>query len=242
MLSTTGWNGAVRFADPWPRQIDQLFASGGFSIQEVSVEGHRYTTDSEIYGALALDAAPSILRYDVTAARQRIESLAWIETASVTRVLPDRLIVSVTERNPAAVWQQDGRTALIDKTGRVLAYLAGANLPALPRVAGLGAPAAIGPLLSALEPHRGLTSKVAIAHRVGGRRWTLELTNGRRIHLPADREGEALLRLAHFEATGQSLDRTAEAVDLRQSGLVVISAAVKPGLLPPRAAGTASAW
>lgn len=241
-LAAAGSNGAVQLADPLPRQIDQLFASSGFSIQEVSVEGHRYTTDAEIYAALALDAASSILRYDVTAARERVESLAWIDTASVSRVLPDRLIVNVTERKPAAVWQQGGRTALIDKTGRVLAYLAGSNLPPLPRVAGLGAPAAIGPLLNALEPHSSLMSKVAIAHRVGDRRWTLELTNGQRIHLPTDREGEALLRLAHLEATGRILEQSAQAIDLRQPGLIALSTAAKPGHQPPRAVGAASAW
>lgn len=240
-FAAAGASGGSRLADPLPLELDRLIVSGGFGVHEVSLSGHRFTPDTDIYAALALDDAGSILRYDVTAARERIESLAWIDTASVVRVLPDKLAVRVTERQPAAVWQQNGRSALVDRSGRVLAYLAGSNLPPLPRVAGPGAPAAVGPLLAALEPHTALVARVAVAHRIGERRWTLELTNKLRIHLPADREGEALLRLMHAEAKDGLLDRPGRAIDLRRTGIITIASDTQSPAAA-RAHGLASAW
>lgn len=236
-----GLTGGARLAEPLPSQLDRFLVSGGFGIQEISVTGHRYTTDQDIYAALALDQAGSLLRYDVTAARERIESLAWIDTASVVRVLPNRLAVTVTERRPAAVWHHNGRTALVDATGRVLAYLAGSNLPPLPRVSGAGAPAAIGGLLAALEPHSQLMARLAVAHRLAERRWTLELASGHRIHLPVGGEGEALLRLARANAAGQLIGEKPHVIDLRQPGVIALSGET-PAAPQARAIGTASAW
>ncbi len=233
---------SVRLAEPLPAQLDRLLVSAGLGVREVMLSGHRYTLDSEIYAALALDDAGSLLRYDVTAARERIESLAWVETASVVRVLPDKLAIRVEERRPIAIWTQNAKSALIDRTGRILSFLTVGNLPTLPRLTGTGAPAAAAALIAALQPHADILQRLEAAHRIGERRWTLELTNGLRVHLPADREGEALLRLAYNHATSRVLDHPGHAVDLRRDGVIALQSQPSTTLPATLPGSGPSAW
>jgi cell division protein FtsQ len=54
--------------------------------------------------------------------RRQLEEIPWIEKATVMRLLPDQIRVSVVERQPVAfVLQQDGRTGLVDPNGVLLA-------------------------------------------------------------------------------------------------------------------------
>ena len=219
-----GFAQSGRAVEPLPQQFDRALVAAGLGINEVMVSGHRFTTDSEIYGALGLEHAGSLLRFDVKGARQRIEALPWVRTADVARILPDILTIRIEERRPTAIWEHGERVMLVDQAGRVLANLAGGrpSALALTRIAGAGAPRALARLLAALEPHTAILSRLELARRVGERRWTLEFAGGTSVHLPADREGEALLRLAALNERSGLFDAGAQVIDLRQDGVIAV--------------------
>ena len=50
---TTGFGRTVRMVEPLPQQIDQALVAAGLGVNEVMLSGHRYTTDADIYAALA---------------------------------------------------------------------------------------------------------------------------------------------------------------------------------------------
>ena len=130
-------------------EIERIIELAGLGITQVSLTGHRYTPDSDIFDALDLASSPTMVSFDSRAAQRRIESLPWVERASVERVLPDRLDVHVVERAPYAVWRLNGRHFLVDKAGHVLATVPSDAMPTLPRVAGEGA--AIEAMLNSLD-------------------------------------------------------------------------------------------
>ena len=95
-------------------EADQVLFWTGLRLDQVALSGQRFTSDSDIFDALDLANARSLLSFHSTAARRRIEALPWIETASITREIPGALDIRVTERKPTALWLHEGREILID--------------------------------------------------------------------------------------------------------------------------------
>ena len=88
----------------------------GLGLDQVTLIGHRYTADTDIFEAIGLKRARTMLSFDPAAAQARLAELPWIQQASLERVFPDRLEVRVTERTPVAVWSRGERSFLIDGT------------------------------------------------------------------------------------------------------------------------------
>jgi len=70
----------------------------------------------------ALDAARGtpILAVKPSRAKEQLESLPWVRSATIERRLPGTLFVRLVERRPLAVWQHGGTQELIDREGTVI--------------------------------------------------------------------------------------------------------------------------
>lgn len=190
----------------------------GFGIDQVSLTGHRYTPDSDIYAALELDKARTFAEFDAEAALRRLEGLPWVDTAQITRTYPSMLSVSIRERKPAVVWALKGRTFVVDGAGRVLGATGSPEGWHLPRISGEEANVEAAALFAALSRHPDIASTLAIAERIGGRRWSLHLSNGSRLELGADRELEGLSQIAANSMLRKALAGPAMIADVRTPG------------------------
>ena len=65
--------------------------------------------------------------------------MGWVEKARVIRLLPDTVVVAVTERPVMAIWQHGGRTDVIVADGRVVAGVKPDQFKNLPLIIGEGA-------------------------------------------------------------------------------------------------------
>lgn len=189
----------------------------GFGIDQVSLTGHRFTSDKDIFEALDLGSARTFAVFDASAALRRIEDLPWVDTAQITRLYPGGLKVEIRERRPTALWDYKGRIYLIDETGRALGAAADGGWQ-LPRVVGDGANLEATALFTALSRHPSIAKSVARADRIGARRWSLFLKNGSRLELAADREVEGLEQIANNPELRRALNGPAFAVDVRTPG------------------------
>lgn len=223
--------GTLPASAPLSAHIDDLMIMAGLGADEIHVMGHRYTLDGDIFAALELDRPISLLRYSSEAARRRIEALSWVSRATVTRVLPNAVEVRISERTPIAVWLHDKGASLVDAEGRQLARVSPFTLPELPRISGAGAPDAVGALVTALGAHPALAARVVVSERIGQRRWSLDLDNGSRVHLPAEGEAAALSRLLQLADGAGLLTEPGRVVDLRIEDRIAVA---------PRAPGRTS--
>ncbi len=66
------------------------------------------------------DRNRSVLRIPLDARRGQLEQIPWVESASVQRILPNRLRVELTERTPVAFLRNGNELALIDSHGVIL--------------------------------------------------------------------------------------------------------------------------
>jgi cell division protein FtsQ len=67
----------------------------------------------------------NVFQISLAERKQELEKIPWIETATVSRLLPNRLRIVVQERTPVAFLALGGRIALIDAQGVVMELPAG---------------------------------------------------------------------------------------------------------------------
>lgn len=197
-------------------RVGHATAPLGLKVRDVVIEGRQKTPEPLLRAALGIGAGDPILSYSITEARARIETIQWVQSASVSRRLPDTIVVKLVERRPFAVWQHDGKFVLIDRAGQIVTDSDVASFASqLPLVVGVGAPAAAAALIDALAAQPAVQSRVAAAVRVGERRWNLRLNNGMDVLLPEGAEAQALARLAELQSGHAMLDRPLQTLDLR---------------------------
>ena len=103
----------------------------GMRIATVSLSGQRQVSREEIFAAAGVTDHSSLLFLDVADARAKLEAIPWIAEATVRKLYPDRLQITVTEREAvravAAAGQglgDRGRRHRAVREGRAAARLA----------------------------------------------------------------------------------------------------------------------
>jgi cell division protein FtsQ len=190
----------------------------GLAVRDVLVEGRRRTPPEALRDRLDLDIGMPLLAVDAAAAKDRLETLAWVERASVARMLPNTVQVRLLERQPLALWQRDGRFEMIDRAGAVIEGAVNdrpqeyAHLRVL---VGDDAPQNAAALFALLSTEPALSARVVAATRVGGRRWNVHLDNQIEVLLPERNALGAWRLLADKARDDALLDRAITAIDLR---------------------------
>ena len=218
--------GAVQLVSkgpPFRERLGNATAALGMRIHDVVVEGRQKTPEPLLHAAIGAGIGQPILGYSLAEARARIETLTWVQSATVERRLPSTLVVQLVERRPFAVWQHSGKFVLIDRNGDTVTDSGVATIAdQLPLVVGDGAPQAAAQLLDALAAQPAVQSHVAAAVRIGGRRWNLRLNNGADVLLPEGAEAQAIGKLAQFQTDHALLDRPLAAIDMRLPDRLVV--------------------
>jgi cell division protein FtsQ len=204
------------------RLRDAVAGAANMRVQDIVIEGRSNTPEALLNAALGVKRGDSMLAFSLEGARQRIETLSWVDHAAVERRLPGTLVVSLTERRPFAIWQNQGKFVLIDRDGQTVANEDVTAFGDLPLVVGQGAPEATTALLEALAAQPSIKSRVVAAVRVGERRWNLSMKNGTSVMLPEGAEVQALAKLAELQATQSLLDRPLAVVDMRLADRLVV--------------------
>ncbi len=204
---------------------DRLGGIAGFAglrVTNVVIEGRANTPEPLLRAALGVNKGDPILGFSIEQARQRVETLSWVEHATIERRLPGTVVVYLQERRPFAIWQNQGKFVLIDRTGQVVANQDVASFRQLPLVVGPGAPAAAATLIDALTDRPELQKRVVAAVRVGERRWNLQLDNGTNVMLPEGHEIPALDRLMQLQRDHALFDRPLAVIDMRLPDRLVL--------------------
>jgi cell division protein FtsQ len=207
---------ALGQGESFRERLGHATAGLGLRIEQVVIEGRVKTPEPLLRAALGITPGAPLLAYSVEEARTRVESINWVQSATIKRRLPDTIVVQLVERRPFAVWQYEGKFRLIDRDGEVVTDSDVASFASqLPLVVGAGAPAAAAALEDALAQQPAIAARVTAAVRVGERRWNLRLNNGMDVLLPEGAEPQALARLAQLQADHAILDRPLQAIDMR---------------------------
>ncbi len=103
----------VRFALYSP-QVQLLKA------EQIDLTGNRIVARESLVNVFYPDRGKSVLTIPLNERRMEIQKLKWVESASVQRILPNRVRLEITERTPIAFVRNGNEIALIDAHGVIL--------------------------------------------------------------------------------------------------------------------------
>jgi cell division protein FtsQ len=104
--------------------------------EQIEVNGNHIVSREAVLQQFVHDGGRSVLRVPLDARRSALEEISWVESATVQRILPNRLRVDLTERTPVAFLRNGTELALIDAHGVILDRPHGEDLQ-FPIVTGL---------------------------------------------------------------------------------------------------------
>lgn len=229
VLGTAVWGWRSGFVEQQGEALGsgllRITADLGLKVRDIQVVGRERTSAEEILTALAVHRGGPMLAFDPYAARERLEALSWVQKATVERRLPDRIAITLEERQPLALWQLDGQLWVVDEQGEVIPGAKAENYGGLPLVVGLGAEQSLVEFLTLLAAEPDLQAQVVAAIRVSNRRWNIRLESGVDVKLPESGALEAWQRLARLDREQGLLSRDVVVIDLRQPDRLVVKPA-----------------
>ncbi len=216
-------------------------ASMGYRVASIDFVGRQHANQAVLDFLMSAHIDQPIFSVDLASIRRDLEDqYPWIEQATVRRVLPDRIVIELAERQPVALWQNQAQLMLVDAKGHPITADP-ADLERfldLPQVIGAEAPAAdatsIAALANARLPgtaihmiglltrHQAITAQVQAARWTDGRRWSLLLKTGVVIELPEAGVARTMAMLERLATETDLLVRDIEAIDLRVPDKVIV--------------------
>lgn len=203
--------------------VIEATAAAGMVVESIYLRGSQATSRSDLLETLDIKKGTPILNVDIKEARLRVESLGWVKSATLVRVLPNAIFLDIKERKALALWQRNRRPpVLIDTEGAVIQKRNLAKYSDLPLVVGQDAAKNAAVLIERLNDYPLIFNEVKVAIRVSERRWNLRLRNNIEIRLPAEKISTALNQLYEYQNKHSLFDRNIIAVDLRVPDRLIV--------------------
>lgn len=105
-----------------------MLTAPNFNVQKVDVTGNRLLTADAIVQATGVDKS-NVFTLNEDAVAAKIKTLPYILQASVSKSLPDKITVNVTERQSVLNWKVGDYNYLVDPDGVVLDSYFAQDLP-----------------------------------------------------------------------------------------------------------------
>jgi len=217
--------------------IDNRFAAAGFRVRHVEVQGASPLAKADIAKAAGVYMGQPLLGLDLHELRSRVEQVGWVKDARVVRLMPDTLVVVVSERRQLAVWQHGGKQYVIDEHGRVIPEADATRFATLPLVVGEGAAEHAPEILPVIAQRPKLIGGMDALVRVDDRRWDLRMKDGSLIQLPASGQEQALMQLERLDQRSRILELGFDRIDLRSPDVVAVRPRQTATLTVPPANG-----
>lgn len=192
-----------------------LANAAGFRITSVTINGRKQLTQDEVLAIGGVNGRSSLLFLDAASVRDSLKANPWIADATVLKLYPGALQINVTERQPFALWQENGKLSVIADDGAVLEPYVTRRFASLPLVVGKGAETRARDFLALVAKYPAVNSQLKAVIFVGERRWNLRFKDGLDIRLPETDVGNALAALVKYDREDKLFSRDITAIDMR---------------------------
>ncbi len=130
------------------------------SADAIQIAGNSHLTHAQALSVFGGDVERNLFTIPLAERRAELESLPWVEHATVMRLLPNRVRVAIVERTPVAFVRQGSQIGLVDANG-VLLDLPGPEMDAPGAPRGTEAPRYSFPVLTGISAEDPLSTRAA---------------------------------------------------------------------------------
>ena len=218
---------STRFGGWAEQKFYDVTADIGFDVQNILVEGRRYTDADALKAIINLDQGDALLSLKPNEVKSQLEKLSWVRSVHVERRFPQTVYIGLTERQPMALWQRQKRLSLIDENGVILTEHKLDRFKDYIILTGADVPEHAYAFLRQLQAQAGIQKRVEAATLISGRRWDLKLKNGVIVKLPEEETALALSRLALMQEQENLMDQDVNVIDVREQTRITVR--TKPG-------------
>ena len=225
------------------------------SSDQIEVLGGQHVTRAQIMDVMGGDIGRNIFFVPLAQRQQQLQQIPWVESASVMRLVPDRLRIEIHERTPVAFARMGSHISLIDAGGNFMELPPGPKHKySFPVITGMNANEPLSTRALRMKDYNELIRQLDS----GGARYSqdiseVDLTDGDDVKvMTSDSAGGILVHLGnanflqrykiymtHVEAWRQQFDKL-DSVDLRYDGQIIVNPdlegiAHEPALTPAAA-------
>lgn len=200
----------------------KLSANAGLTLEVIELRGRAHTPKEALLKVAKLKIGTPILGIDLEKLHSMITEIGWVEDATVERRLPGIIRISLRERIPIALLQNNGQHKLIDHSGTIIDGADPSQFTHLTVVAGKNAAPHAAAILSILKTEPELFSEIWAVNYKSERRWDVHLKNGMEVRLPEIDPISAWSHLAMIDRKKAITDRDLSVIDLRVPKQLVV--------------------
>lgn len=102
------------------RSVAMIAAASSLQVSHMTVRGHERLSTGEVLALVEGLRGQNILTVDLDEWQQKLQSSAWVESATIRRVLPSSVEISVHERRPIGIGRLGTAMYLIDAKGVIV--------------------------------------------------------------------------------------------------------------------------
>jgi len=158
-----------------------LVRSDFFQITSIKISGTDKVEKAEVVELSGINIHSNLLAVNKTAVEERLIAHPWIKSVRVLRDFPNRLLISLKERRPAALISNEAGLSYVDGAGTIFASLKKGDALDFPVITGISGGAAGG------QEHRaGLVDALQLIRWAGRGNTNLPRQNISQLHLSGD--------------------------------------------------------
>jgi cell division protein FtsQ len=189
------------------RILDQLYSYSiklGLSLDSVIIDG---VVNSNINSEYILNITGKkkipILSLDIQKIQNIISANSWVKGSYAFISLPSTLKIIIEEKKPLAIWQNNGKVAIIDQEGNIITHIITSQYQFLPLIVGKDGNINAQKLINELSKSNELMNLITASIYVGSRRWDLIINEELTVQMPEINFSKAYKYLTDLHKKGE---------------------------------------
>ena len=202
--------------------LNKILINNGFVIKNIEILGANNLDKNDIIEIIRTYENLNIFNVNIKNIYKEIKNNTWIKKVSIEIIYPNTIKISLTEKQPIAIWQNRYGNKLITKSGDVIFEN---NLEKfknyLPIIIGKNAHNNFNSILNILSSNKHFIENIWSLTFVNERRWDVHFNQGLTVKLPSKNLKNEWEKVVYLNEKFNLLSLGLTELDLRNSGQIL---------------------